>query len=202
MKYHLLLASGSASRKKLLESSGISFSLVSQDADESTVDATQGLQQVVQELAQLKMQHVHMPQGAEGDVLFILTADTLNEAVTGELLGKPVDKQDAIRMLKLSRLGLTIGTGFCITKQQYKNGAWHVVAKEVGYGKAFCIFDVPDFFVEDYLASVSYLTVSGAATVEDKGVMFLRQVQGDYYAIIGLPMYEVTKTLFEMGFFA
>lgn len=202
MNYPLLLASSSASRKKLLESACIPFTVVVQDADESTVDTSGGVQKAVQELARLKMQHVVMPQAQEGDIVFVLTADTLNQAVTGELLGKPVDKEDAIRMLKLSRQGLTIGTGFCIHKKEFKNGAWHTLQAFVGYEQAKCIFDVPDHFIEPYLASVSYLTVSGAATVEDMGVLFLGDVQGDYYAIIGLPMHPVGKALHAMGFFA
>ncbi len=70
MKSTLYLASGSQSRKKLLEVANIPFTLISQNADESQCSLQQPLEMLVQEIAELKMDHVILPAGNEGDIAY------------------------------------------------------------------------------------------------------------------------------------
>lgn len=201
MKYTLFLASSSASRKQLLHESKISFQVVAQDADESVVAHVGGLQNIVTQLAELKMKHVIMPQGQEGQIVFVLTADTLNETVYGKILGKPQSKEDAISMLHDFRSGADVGTAFCLQKREYKNGKWMILESVTEYDVSHCIFDVPDDLMEWYVSQVPYLSVAGGVQIEAFGEQFVKEIKGSYSTIVGLPMFKVRQALQKMGFF-
>ena len=81
------------------------------------------LQKVVESIAEHKMQHVIMPQGAEGQIAFVLTADTLSIDTTGSISGKPSDMADAIAKIEAARGGSNrCGTAFCFKKEFLKLG--------------------------------------------------------------------------------
>jgi len=202
MPHILHIASSSASRKKLLENSKIPFIVIDQDADESQVSTDQELSQVVMQISQLKMAHVKMSAGKyEGDICFVLTADTLGVTTTGRVLCKPVDRNDAISMLKDSRLGNRTITGFCLCKFVWQNSAWVVVKKIVDFDEAWCVFDVSDEFLYFYLDNIPFLSVSGAISIESTGGQFLKTVNGSYETVIGLPMFKIRQALLEFGFY-
>ncbi|AXK60283.1 Maf family protein [Candidatus Chromulinivorax destructor] len=201
---HVLhIASNSASRKRLLEQAHIPFVVIEQDADELQVDQTQELSQVVMQIAQLKMVHAKFPAGqTEGQLLFVLTADTLGLTLNGRILYKPVDRADAISMLQESRLGTRTITGFYLQKLVWQNNNWVVDQEVVDYEDSTSVFDVADEFLDFYLDTIPFLSVSGAISIEGIGGQFLKSVNGSYESIIGLPMFKIRKALFEFGFYA
>jgi len=202
MKKILFLASGSASRKKLLTDAHIPFRHISHDADETQCPLDRPLPEVLSELAQLKMDHIVMPDElSTDDEIFILTGDTLTVTAEGEFLCKPKDRADAVRMLKSCRKDhATVGSGFCLEKRVFIDGAWKQEKRILGYNEARCLFDVADRDIDFYLDNIPFLTVSGAVTIEGFGNQFLRDVQGSYSSIVGLPMFEVRQALIEIGF--
>tara|TARA_B100000674_G_C37822158_1_gene906351 strand:- start:358 stop:969 length:612 start_codon:yes stop_codon:yes gene_type:complete len=202
MKYTLYLASSSFSRKRLLELSDIPFSLITQDADESTCSLEQPLESLVQELAELKMDHVALPQGQEGQIAYFLTADTLTMDPQSQLYGKPVDRHDAIRMLQACREGAIVGTAFCLERKLFKDGQWRKQERIVGYDRAWCVVDIPDAFLDFYLDRVPFTDVSGGITIEGFGEQFVKEVNGCYSAILGLPMYKLRDALYKLGFYS
>ena len=212
MKNTLLLASKSPSRKMLLEEAGIPFEVIGQEADESACDWGMPLQQLVEKLAQLKMDHVIMPQPSykvsagrlqvkEGDIRFVLTADTLSLDSEGKIHGKPVDRDDAIAKIKSLRKGGSCGTGFCIDKKVFKDGQWTTEKRIVGFAKADHVFHVPDHWIERYVDSGQGEGASGGIRIEGEGAQFLKSLDGSYTAVVGLPIYEVRQALDELGFF-
>ena len=202
MKHSLFLASNSASRKSLLEQADIPFQIISQNADESLCDTNRELSLVVLELAQLKMNHAILPQGQfDGQIIFVLTADTLTKDVHGTLHGKPSDRNDAIRILKLCRAGTIIGTAFCLQKLRWQEDSWQVVESVLEYDQAMCVMNVPDEFLNFYLDRIPFLTISGAIDIAGVGDQFLEEVNGSYSAVLGLPMCKVRQSLFKLGFY-
>jgi nucleoside triphosphate pyrophosphatase len=197
----LLLASGSSSRKFLLEQAGIPFEVISQRADESQCDWGLPLQQLVQHLAVYKMDHVIMPKGSEGEIAFVLTADTLSMDADGVIHGKPINRDDAIKKIKALRKGGTCGTGFCIDKKIFTNGIWKTEKRIIGFAKADHVFDVPDHWIKQYIESGQSDGVSGGIRIEGEGAQFLKSLNGSYSAVVGLPLYEVRQALNELGFF-
>lgn len=198
----LCIASNSASRKRLLEHAKIPFQVIQQDADESLVSLDQSLSDIVTQIAQLKMKHAQIPAGQqEGEIRFVLTADTLGLTSQGRVLCKPVDRDDAISMLKDARLGTQTATGFCLRKLIWQHGAWIVLQEVIDFDQAESIFDVPDEFIDSYLDSIPFLTVSGSISIEEAGGQFLKSMNGSYETIVGLPMFKIRQALFKMGFY-
>lgn len=198
----LYLASGSATRKKLLTLSRIPFLTVQQTADESQASLKQSLQSLVLELAQLKMDHIVYPAGKDGDIAFFLTADTMTIDPEGILYGKPVDRSDAVKMLKAFRNGATVGTAFCLERKEFLDGQWRSVDRIVDYDQAWCVVDVPDSFVDFYLDSIPFMDFSGGITIEEFGDQFVKEVRGSYSSVLGLPMYKVRDALCKLGFYS
>lgn len=201
IKSQLYLASQSSSRNMLLQSSQIPFSLLTQDAEESQCSLSQPLEQLVRQLALLKMKHVKLPIAEEGSVAFFLTADTMTRDSFGQLLGKPVDREDAIRMLKSCRKGAVIGTAFCLERKIFQRDIWITQKTVVGYDQASCVVNIPDAFLDFYLDRVSFMHVSGGIAIEGFGDQFVSEVKGSYSAILGLPMYKIRQALYDLGFY-
>lgn len=202
MKNILFLASNSASRKSLLAQADIPFQIISQNADESLCDMNRELSLVVSDLAQLKMHHAILPQGQfQGQIIFVLTADTLTKDIHGTLHGKPTDRQDAIRILKLCRAGTIIGTAFCLQKLIWQDDSWNALETILEYDQAHCIMNVPDEFLDFYLDRIPFLTISGAIDIAGIGDQFLQEVNGSYSAVLGLPMCKVRQSLYALGFY-
>lgn len=202
MKYQLYLASNSFSRKRLLEQSQIPFSVICQQADESQCSLQQPVQNLVTQLAELKMNHLVFPVGTEGEIAFFLTADTMTIDGEQELHGKPIDRDDAKRMLRACRQGAIVGTAFCLERKVFiKNKGWVMQDRIVGYDQAWCVVDIPELFLDFYLDRVPFTDVSGGITIEGFGEQFVKEVKGCYSAILGLPMYKVREALYSLGFY-
>ncbi len=197
----LLLGSSSASRQQLLTEANIVFKLVSQTADESQCDWGIALPQLVERIALHKMAHVVLPAGmSDGEVCFVLTADTLSQDKDGTIQGKPVDRADAIAKIKKARNGSVLFTSFCLDKRVWKKGNWELeqrIQKTVG---AEYLFEVPDARIDYYLDNSLGLGASNAIAVEGFGAQFLKEVRGSYSTIVGLPMFEVRQAFEELGF--
>lgn len=201
MKNILYLASKSSGRKKLLEEARIEYQIIEQNADETACDWSLPLPDVVQAIAQSKMEHVIMPKGVEGQISFVLTADTLVIDPGGIIRGKPVDMADAIAMLKAEKGRNRCGTAFCLEKKIYRAGVWHTVRHIARYVEAIAEIDVPDEQMEEFLRMSGSIDAAAAFKVGGYGAQFLKSVEGSYSTIIGLPMFELRQALIELGFY-
>ena len=198
----LYFGSKSQSRRMLLEESQIPFVVVNQDADESLCDWGLDLPQLVLSIALFKMQHVILPDGArEGDICFVLTADTMSHDKMGVIHGKPVDRVDAIAKIKATAQGSFLCTAFCLDRKVWRSGSWVREERIADVVSAEFLFVVPDEWIDIYLEKTPFLDVSGGIAVEKFGNQFLKNVQGSYSTIIGLPLFEVRQALEKLGFF-
>ncbi len=196
----LYLGSTSRSRQMLLNEAEIPFTLVDQSADETQCDWGLSLHQVVENIALHKMDHVLLPQAQEGDICFVLTADTLTENKFGEIEGKPIDRVDAIKKLKSARNGVRTGTSFCLDRRIYKDNAWLIDVRIGRFVDATYCFNVPDDWIDFYLDNIP-LVGSCAIAIEGFGGQFLKDINGSYTAVVGLPMYELREALIKLDFF-
>ncbi len=202
----LLLASSSSSRQQLLTDACIPFTIVPQVAEELAPDSGLPLQELVERIATAKMDHVVMPAGVEGDIAFVLTADTLTQYASGVIAGKPVNKEHAIEQIKAARAGqIVTATAFCLEKKEFKMtagaGSWHSIERVIRYVPAQYQFIVPDEWIERYFELSKGYQGSGAIAIEGFGSLFLKEVQGSYSAIVGLPLYELREELNRLRFF-
>jgi predicted house-cleaning NTP pyrophosphatase (Maf/HAM1 superfamily) len=233
----LFLASKSRSRRELLDFCRIPYKLVAQSADESQhpdlklLDLVQYLAELkmahvildqpeqVTRFPDMQTQatpilnsrsQIVSQASAEPErpiYCWVLTADTLGANSQGEICRKPVDRADAIRMLKSYRVGARTATGYCIDRRRwnFNTNSWELDQRITGVASASYTFNVPDSCLANYLdaafSGISYLDVSGAVEIERYGVQFLGDIQGSYTAIVGLPMYEVRESLEKLGFY-
>lgn len=201
MKNILYLASQSPSRQQLLSEAQIPFELVCQTADESVCDWGLPLHKLVASIALYKMEHADLSSIDREKEIFVLTADTLSQDEGGAIQGKPKDRADAIKKIKEARGGTRLCTGFCLDKKVWKNGGWQTVERIEQVVHARYKFIIPDEWIEAYLEKSPGLNCSNAIAVEQYGGQFLKEIQGSYTAIVGLPLYEVREALEKLGFF-
>lgn len=198
----LYFGSKSKPRRMLLEEAQIPFTIVEQEADESQCDWGLPLSQLVMSIALHKMEHVILPNGNnEGDICFVLTADTMSHDKTGKIHGKPVDRADAISKIKAAREGSFLCTAFCLERRVWQSGKWVKQERIADVVSADFIYYVADEWIDYYLERTPFLDVSGAIAVENFGNQFLKTVNGSYSTIIGLPLFEVRNALEKLDFY-
>jgi septum formation protein len=202
MKYFapLYLASKSRARKELLESACIPFTILNQSANESYNKQLEPAL-VAQSIACTKMDHVLVPRNAYETTCFVLTADTICVDYEGKIHGKPLDHENAIRMLKLWRQGSTVITAFCLERKVWSDERWKTEERIVESVTSMIDISIPEVWIEEYLTHTDSQEYAGAMTVEGYGFQFVKSSTGSYSNILGLPLFQVREALTKLGFF-
>jgi septum formation protein len=187
----LVLASASPARLTLLRQAGLSPEVVVSEVDESTVQAPRVAEQVAL-LANAKAAAVAK---REKDAL-VIGADSLLE-FKGKPLGKPADAADARdRWRRMSGRSGVLHTGQALFDVQ--DGA--VVHRDVAVASTTVYFTTPtDQELEAYLATGEPLAVAGAFTLDGLGAPFVRRVEGDPAAVVGLSLTVLRQQLAKRG---
>jgi septum formation protein len=121
----------------------------------------------------------------------IIGSDTI-VVIDGAILNKPVDADDARRMLKALR------------------GRTHVVhtavavvtpgAEVVGVETVAVTFrGMTDGEVDAYIATGEPMDKAGAYGIQGYGATIVERIEGDFFAVMGLPLVRLTKLLGEVG---
>ncbi len=113
----------------------------------------------------------------------VLGADT-TVWIGGKMLEKPIDAQDAERMLlQLSGATHTVYTGVALIDIETKWELSFVEATDV----TFRVLDINE--IREYIATGSPMDKAGAYGIqEDFGAVFVKRINGDYYNVVGLPL--------------
>jgi septum formation protein len=187
----LVLASASPARLSLLRQAGLAPEVVVSQVDESTVRAPRVAEQVAL-LAAAKAQAV---AAQETDAL-VVGADSLLE-FRGRALGKPADLHDARdRWQHMAGHSGTLHTGQALF--DVRDGA--VVSRDVAVVSTvvyFATITPPE--LEAYLATGEPLDVAGAFTLDGLGAPFVRRVDGDPAAVVGLSLATLRMQLAKRG---
>jgi len=180
----LILASSSPRRRQLLEEAGYRFEVDPSDFDEPGPDPDEPAAVYVARMAWSKARSVATRRG-EG---LVLGADTACE-VDGEILGKPVDRADAVRMLSLQDgREIEVVTGLCLMKAGASE--W-VGAVEVGV----CRFRAMDEAERTaYLDSGRWRGKAGGYGVQDPDPV-ATIVRGTWSNVVGLPIERLAELL-------
>jgi septum formation protein len=174
----LVLASGSPRRHELLRQLGLDFEAVAPDVDETPLPGERPID-LVRRLADAKARVV------EGDP--VVAADTTVE-VDGEILGKPVDADDARRMLRrLSGRSHKVHTGVAVRAGDRL--ALDVTTTIV----TFTPLTPP--VVEWYIASGEPFDKAGAYAIQGAGGIFVETVRGSVSNVVGLPLTTLARLL-------
>jgi septum formation protein len=180
----IILASASPRRKQLLEWAEIPFDTVVSDLDELIPE---GLP--VEEIpVYLASQKAALVRNKTGNGQIILAADTIVVLET-QMLGKPTDRSDAIRMLRLlsGRVHEVI-TGVSITNLKKE-----IVFAEITRVR-FHVLSPKD--IEFYVDKYKPYDKAGAYAIQEWiGVTGIHSIEGDFYNVMGLPVSRVLQEL-------
>ena len=176
----LILASNSPRRRELLSALGVPFRVIPSRFEERQEGSS--ARETVLRFAAGKAEEV----SSRYPGAYVLGADTVG-CFEGESLGKPKDKEDAKRMLRLlSGNTHSVFTGVCLVGRG-------TLLKEVAETKV-TFLPLSEEFIEEYVAGGSPMDKAGAYGIQDGGLA--AHYTGSYTNVIGLPV-ETVKAFFK-----
>ena len=178
----LYLASASPRRRDLLKLAGFRFTVEPAEIDE--VISQDDPACLVQNLALKKARAVAKLH--PDDV--VLAADTV-VALDNHILGKPQDKEQAQKMLRM--LSNRVHQGYCILKQS---------RCEIGVScTSVEFYPLSDEDIESYIATGEPFDKAGGYGIQSLGALLVRKIDGDFYNVVGLPIAEISRLLRTFG---
>lgn len=179
-----MLASKSPRRKQLLEWAEIPFDIVVEDTDESYPPNLLPAETPVY-IARNKALAI---QKKTGEQKLVLAADTV-VVLGSEIIGKPTDRQDAIRILSaLAGRRHEVITGVVLRKGAYEQAFADIT--EVWFHPLST--EQISFYVDKYKP---YDKAGAYAIQEWIGVVGIKSISGDFYNVMGLPVSRVVQSL-------
>ena len=187
----LVLASASPARLALMRQAGLAPEVVVSQVDESTVRAAR----VGEQVALLAAAKAKAVAERETDAL-VVGADSLLE-FRGQPMGKPADAHEARdRWQRMAGRTGVLHTGQALF--DVRGGS--VVSRDVAVVSTVVHFASPTAQeVEAYLATGEPLAVAGAFTLDGLGAPFVRRVDGDPAAVVGLSLATLRTQLAKRG---
>jgi septum formation protein len=176
----LILASSSPRRAELLRAAGIEFKVLVTEVDETRLPGESARDYVLR-LSRSKALAV-----ARGNEL-VIGADT-TVVVNGEIEGKPVDADDARRMLRAL------------------SGRWHEVLTAVTLSRGTHLVsdiestrvkfaELMEAEIDWYISTGEPLDKAGAYGIQGYGSRFVERIEGNYSNVVGLPVQMVYRML-------
>ncbi len=189
----LVLASGSASRKAMLEAAGVGFEIVRTALDERALEAGLG----------------------EADPMKICVAlsEAKAAAVSGEMPGRLVLGSDSLVTVEGRRFDKPASRDEAAEHLRFFSGKWmelHSAAALVRDGgrvwfhyasAGLLVRQLSASFIESYLEA-EWPAVSGCVGVfriEARGVQLFSNIEGDHFTVLGMPLLPVLEALREFG---
>ena len=185
LKYKLILASNSPRRKELLAGLGVPFEVrVLQDIDEHYPESLP-VNEVARYIAKEKADAYRRIVAPDE---LIVTADTV-VIVGDEILGKPIDEADAVRMLKLlSGRTHQVTTGVCLLTAE-KERCFDVTT-DVTFKT------LTDEEIHYYVDRYRPFDKAGAYGIQEWiGYIGVTGLHGSYYNVMGLPVQRIYQEL-------
>jgi septum formation protein len=208
----LILASASPRRRELLTQAGFTFAVRAADIDESVrlgEDPVEYVTRLAREKAQAvfdvltagssasihptppNARDVGHPEDRESAII-VLGADTTvvldGASPAGEILGKPVDKADAVRMLRgLSGRTHRVITGVAVVSA----GGVKAAAEET----AVWFRELSDAEIAGYVETGEPMDKAGAYGIQGRAGKWIPRIEGCFFNVVGLPLARVSAML-------
>ena len=185
----LVLASTSPRRQELLGLLGLPFEVIGSLYDESMISPdSMAPADYVTRLAQGKASEVAGRLDADA---LVIGADT-TVVLDGQFLNKPTGPDDAASMLRrLSGRTHEVYTGLCVIHGQTLLTNYTVT--EVTFAA------LTDETIAAYVATGEPLDKAGAYGIQGKALSFIPSISGDYFNVVGLPLYLLGQMLAQFG---
>ena len=188
----IVLASQSASRRRLLESAGLNPTIIVSHVDEET-DFFTAMRPADMVIA-LAIAKAHTVRESIDYPALIIGCDSTFD-VDGICFGKPETPEVAIeRARQISGRSGWLHTGHCIIDTE--KGV--EVADRVTTKVTFDVMNEEE--IADYVASGEPLKVAGGFTLDGFGSPFIPVIEGDYTNVVGISMPFLRRTIKELGY--
>lgn len=201
----LVLASASPRRQELLRNAGIRFTVEPAHIDETPHDG-EFPRDCAERLAREKALAISKLRPLD----HVLGADTV-VAIDDTILGKPVDRADATRMLRLlSGRTHQVITGVCLvtpvlaennpaSSEKTQSASSHAVPnlRVASETTLVTMLDLSDDEIRDYIATGEPMDKAGAYAIQGVAARWIPRIEGDYSNVVGLPIMLVRDLLRE-----
>ena len=188
LRAKLILASKSPRRAEILRAVGWQFESIAANIDETRARDEDAVS-YVKRLAKTKAEKIH----AQVVTGIVLGADT-TVVVNGEILEQPHDVEDARRMLHLlNNKWHEVLTGVALVSDGTQDGSDSVLVDHeltrVRFG------EMSDAEIDWYISTGEPFGKAGAYGIQGHAALFIEEIQGDYFNIVGLPIRLVYELL-------
>ena len=184
--YRFILASQSPRRHYLLKELGLTFEIRTKETDESFPE-------------HLKSHHIAVYLAEKKAAAFdeeltdktvVITSDTI-VCINEQVLNKPVDKADAVRMLNLlSGKKHEVYTGVCL-KATHKTTSFF--ARTDVYFKTLTASEIEYYVTHHH----PYDKAGAYGAQEWIGYIAIEKIEGTYFNVMGLPLFELYNQLLK-----
>lgn len=193
--WKIVLASGSPRRREILAGIGVKFTVLATDTDETCSISDPG--SYAEELARRKGQAawnqlLRQEKGNEENLsdVAVLSADTV-VAIDKEILGKPKDREDALRMLhSLSGRTHRVITGIGVTIRG--------VTYTTNCQTSVHVAAVPAKELEEYADSGDPMDKAGAYGIQGAFSRWVEGIDGCYFNVVGLPVHACNQLFYDV----
>lgn len=204
--FKYFLASKSPRRKDLMTQIGIEFQVMISERDEIITSTVP--EEVVKELSLQKALEIErmLLKECDGDIyakysnegyegVVIIGADTV-VSKDGEIMGKPVDEEDAFNMLKkLQGDKHMVSTGVALIV--INNGTKEMIsfAEDTDVN----MYEMSEEEINDYIATKEPMDKAGSYGIQGLGAKFISGISGDYNNVVGLPIGSIYQELRKLS---
>jgi septum formation protein len=185
MRARIVLASQSPRRAQLLRMLGLDITTVPADIDEAYLPG----EDPAAHAERLAREKVAAVAAAHVDAV-VIGSDTV-VTVDGDVLGKPLDGADAVRMLmRLQDRDHEVATGVAVSWDGIRSAVETVRVR-------FRAFD--EATAAAYVATGEPMDKAGAYGIQGYGATLVDGISGDFFAVMGLPVARLFRLLREAG---
>lgn len=178
----LILASGSPRRKEIMQMMNIDFEVIVSNSKE-VLNNELPVAERIMDVARQKAEAVFK----DNTDAVVIGCDTV-VVVDDEILGKPKSKQMAKEMFdKMNNRSHIVLSGVCIMSEE----------------KTDCFYDctevvfnaLSDEEIEGYISTDEPYDKAGGYAIQGKGGLFIREIKGNYYNVVGFPVDKIYNCL-------
>ena len=184
----IILASASPRRKEILEITGMEFEVCPGDYEED-LNLSMHPEELSRFLSRKKAECV----SDKHDNAIIIAADTFI-SFNDKILGKPHNEKEAEKMLvMLSGEKHSVITGFTVLD----TGSNKIMSKSVVTNVYLRTLTSSE--ITAYIKSKEPLDKAGAYAIQGLGAVFIEKIEGDYFNVVGLPLFALAECLKKFG---
>lgn len=199
----IILASRSPRRRELMEQAGFEFDIIPSYKEEKITKTIP--HEVVEELAEQKAMDVY--NLCDDKEVLVIGADTV-VAIDGKILGKPKSEDKAVEMLRvLSGRTHEVYTGVSFVWNDVSAGEkgdityFHNIENIHTHTFHECtrvtFFPMSDEEIRSYVSSGDSMDKAGAYGIQGRCAIYIKEIQGDYNNVVGLPIARIYQVLKE-----